>query len=465
MTEQHTDGGKPSGQGAPQPAPKFNPEAPHQRRPKLRPVRGFPVKHENQVLLGLADVQQISDKILYTSPAAQAILPHLNGRKELDSIVAEVGRGLTRPMLETLVAQLDAAGLLEGPNFDALLRRVHEDYESKEHLPPGASGAFADAVVNLALSRQVGAPVSDEERGAHAPAEIAKQLDEWIGEALKDVTDPSFDRLPRAVFAPHIDYPRGWQGYSHVYGRLRVVDRPDRLIILGTNHFGAGTGVTGCDRGFETPLGVCRVAEDALDALKQGLGPENARRLLANRYDHEREHSIEAQLLWAQHVFGPDESGEFPRALGILVHDPAVKGGESYDGNGLGFQPFVDALRTTLADLPGRTLLIASADLSHVGPQHGDPKPLAGTDPEPTAARNRVLNHDREMLDLVAKGKSNELVASMAWMQNPTRWCSIGNIAAAMQATDAGQVRLLQYGAAMDGAGLSLVSCFAGAIF
>jgi AmmeMemoRadiSam system protein B len=446
-------------------APKFDPDASHMNVPKLRPVRGFPYVHEEETYLGLADAQQISDQIMYTTPAAQAILPHLTGEKDIDTIVTEVGKGLTREMLEQLIAQLDSAGLLEGPVFDELLAKVRSDYESSDVLPPGASEMFARMVVNQSLDRTLSEPVSDEELAEHAPAAVAKQFDSWIEAVLKDAEDPSFDQLPHAIIAPHIDYPRGWQSYAAVYGRLRVVDRPDRVIILGTNHFGRGTGVVGCDKGYETPLGTCNLDEAALKALKKELGDSCSDQLLEERYDHEREHSIECQLMWIQHAFGADENGEHVKVLGLLVHDPTVNGGESYDGNGLAYEPFVAALKRTVESLPGRTLVIASADLSHVGPQHGDPKPLAGEDKEIVQARNRVVAHDREMLAHISKGAPDELVSSMAWMQNPTRWCSIGCVSAMLKAVDADDIKMIQYTASMDPQGMSMVTSCAAALF
>jgi len=446
-------------------APKFDPEAAHMNQPKLRPVRGFPFQHEGETLLGLADAQQISDRILYTAPAAQMILPHLNGEKDLDTILGEVGKGLTREMLETFVCQLDQAGLLEGPVFDELLASVRADYESSDLLPPGASEMFTKMAINKSLDRDLGEDVTDEELTEHAQESVAKQFDTWIDEALKDAQDPSFDELPHAIIAPHIDYPRGWQSYASVYGRLRVVDRPDRVIILGTNHFGRGTGVVGCDKGYETPLGACPLDKEALETLRNELGDANSDRLLENRYDHEREHSIECQLMWLQHAFGANEQGEHIKVLGVLVHDPTVNNGESYDGNGLAFEPFAAALKRTIESLPGRTLVIASADLSHVGPQHGDPKPLAGDDKEIAQARNRVVAHDREMLGHVGKGAADELISAMAWMQNPTRWCSIGCLGAMLKVVDADEIKMIQYTASMDPNGLSMVTSCAAAFF
>lgn len=480
--------GKPGGDGAPGNTwPAFDPAAVHQQRPRIRAVRGFAMKQGEQLYLGLADARQVSDKVVFTSPAAQFILPHMSGENTLDEIVRKVNETLeqpqfqaqippagapgaapanrlTRDILEKFIAQLDDAALLEGPGYDALLRKAREDFDSAPNLPPSVTANFADAMV----AAEAGEAVTDEQKAARGPAKLRAAFDTWISEALKDAPDPSFDGLPRAVVAPHIDYPRGWLNYAAVYGRMRVVDRPDRVVILGTNHFGFATGVCACDKGFQTPLGVSPLAEDVLAALKERLGVENATRMLAHRFDHEREHSIELQVAWLQHVFAPSDGGSHVPVFGALVHDPSVKAGKSYDGAGLDMAPFVEALKQALASLPGRTLVVASADLSHVGPQFGDQFAIAGdeeTNPQGVQARNKTIEHDRKMIDFVAKRKPDELVAAMAWQKNPTRWCSVGNLVAALKAVEPSEVRLLNYAAAVDQNGSGMVSTFSAAMF
>lgn len=454
---------------APQP-PKFNPAAVHQQRPKLRPVRGFPAKVGEQVVLGLSDARQISDRVVLTSPAAQTILPLMTGERTIEQIVAEVGRGLTAEMLQGLVAQLDDAGLLFGPTFDSLLAKMRAEFDASTVLPPSATAAFADSLVVQAAAAQAASglagqeaqqaaaaaaqAVTEQQKSEEGPKRLREAMDAWMKAALEKADNPSLDELPRGIIAPHIDYPRGWVNYASIWGRLRVADRPARVVILGTNHFGHATGVAACDKGYESPLGTCEVDEDLARLMREKLGDQ----LFEHRYDHEREHSIELQIPWIQHVLGADESGSYPKVFGVLVHDPAVNNGEPYDGNGVGLMPFVEALREAMGQLPGRTLVVSSADLSHVGPAFGDKQPLAGEAPEAEQFRNKVLQHDREMLELVRQRKPDELVASMAWQQNPTRWCSTGNIVAALLVTQPEEVEILNYAAAMDQQGMGMVS-------
>jgi AmmeMemoRadiSam system protein B len=443
----------------PDPVPPFNPAAAHQQKPKLRPVRVFPAEIEGNTLMGIADARQISPKVVVTHPAAQFVLPLMDGLKGLDEIVKTAARGLTLDILKQLVAQLDDAGLLAGPTADAMLARVHAEFDSQEVLPPGSTAQVADALaMQAAGSQEVFNAMPLEERDALGAKKLGELLDDWIAQSLKDAPNPSLDVLPKAIVAPHLDYPRGWINYGSVYGRLRVVDRPDRVIILGTNHFGESTGVCGCDKGYESPLGTCELDDDLVGTLRRKLGDANATKLFANRFDHEREHSIELQVPWVQHVFGRDSNGKFPKIFGALVHDPTVNNGESYDGNGLAFEPFVAALRETLATLPGKTLIISSADMSHVGPAFGDNVQLAGDGPEVAENRNNVFRSDRDMITMLTERKPDELIAAMSWQGNPTRWCSVGNLVATMKLVNPEKVELLNFSGAMDEQGQALVT-------
>jgi len=445
--------------GGGQEAPRFDPSAPNQQRPRLRPVRGFAAKQGEQVLLGIMDAQQISQKVVFTTPAVQVILPHLTGENDLDKIVENVGQGLTRSMLEQLVAQLDDAGLIEGPTFEEMQAAMRREFDSAENLPPGATAQFADALAMEELGEDAG----EEQLREVGATRLREKFDGWIDQALRDAAKPSFDALPRGVIGPQLDYPRGWVNYANIYGRMRVVDRPDRVVILGTNHFGSGSGVVGCDKGYESPLGVCSLANDFRNALDGALDEQQRERLYEHRFDHEREHSIELHIPWIQHVFA-DAQGAAPTVYAALVHDPARNGGESYDGAGLGIEPFITALRTALEQVDGKTLLIASVDLSHIGPQFGDQTPMRDDNPQSVALRDQAMATDREMLELYSQGKPDEMIASMAWRQNPTRWCSLGAMTTIYRALEPATVEVLNYNTAVDPQGTAFVSSFAGVI-
>jgi hypothetical protein len=53
----------------------------------------------------------------------------------------------------------------------------------------------------------------------------------------------------------------------------------------------------------------------------------------------------------------------------------------------------------------------------------------------------------------------------MAWQQNPPRWCSTGNLVAALKITSPERVEMLNYSAAVDNSGAGMVSSVSGAMF
>jgi predicted class III extradiol MEMO1 family dioxygenase len=442
------------------PLPTFNASAAHHAKPKLRPVRGFAQMVDGQQLLGLADAQQISPKVVITSPAYQLVLPHLNGNNDVDTILALVGNGLERPMLEEFIVRLDDAALIEGPNFDALLAEVREAFDSSDTLPPGPTADFADALVN----QEKQGNATDEDRRTLGPTLLGGILDKWINELMGKVPDPSFDTLPRAVVVPGVDYGRGWINYALVYGRMRVTDRPDRIVLLGVNHFGMATGVAGCDKGFASPLGVSRYDKAFGDALSQALGAASSELLFRHRYDHEREHCIELQMPWIHRVFADVNTGECPPVFAVLLHDPLRNSGKSYDGQGLDLDVFAEGLKKAIAAVPGKTLIVCVADLSHMGPAFGDQVRLLGEEEPTKQFRNSMIQHDRSMLEIVARGAADELLASMMWQQNRTRWGGLGPLVTTMKVLGGAPMKLLNYSAVADPQGATLVSTVAGAI-
>ncbi len=187
--------------------------------------------------------------------------------------------------------------------------------------------------------------------------------------------------------------------------------------------------------------------------------------LYTHRFDHEREHSIELQIPWIQHCLGAAEDGSFVPVYSALVHDPARNGGASYDEQGLGLDAFPDALKAAIAEVGGKTLVVASADLSHVGPAFGDQQALSGETPEAAEARNNVAKQDQELLKLLVEGKADDLVSSLAWQQNPPRWASTGALVAAAKAAPVSRGQLLNYAASMDQQGSAMLTTAAAALF
>jgi AmmeMemoRadiSam system protein B/AmmeMemoRadiSam system protein A len=185
--------------------------------------------------------------------------------------------------------------------------------------------------------------------GVREPA-VAGQFYPADARALKATLDaifksasPAGPERPVALVVPHAGYvysgqiaADGWrQAAAHEY---------DTIVILGTNHTGAGLGRIGVfpGSGLRTPLGVAKV-DQALSAALVKEDPD----CVADAAMHAGEHSLEVQLPFAQRLF--------PRAsvvAAIVASDDA--GAVTRFGRTLG---------RLLAGR--RALIVASSDLSH----------------------------------------------------------------------------------------------------
>jgi len=62
------------------------------------------------------------------------------------------------------------------------------------------------------------------------------------------------------------------------------------------------------------------------------------------------------------------------------------------------------------------------------------------------------------MMSKYLAGDAEEFLSAMRWNKNPTRWCSIGNMAALLQLVQPETIELIDYRQACDEKGQALVS-------
>jgi AmmeMemoRadiSam system protein B len=89
---------------------------------------------------------------------------------------------------------------------------------------------------------------------------------------------------------------------------------------------------------------------------------------------------------------------------------------------------FLDALGETLAAAGRRAVVIAGADLAHVGPRFGDPEPVSPVE------LARVENEDRSMLETVAAGDAEAFFEAAARDGDRRRVCGLSPIYALLRA-------------------------------
>ncbi len=391
----------------------------HLSAPAIRNIHPVPVKQGETKMLALTDPYRLAAETVVVPPQVFQIVRLFDGEQSLEAITSSTGAPPDKIL--SLVEKLDQVGLIWGPTADRLEAETLARFHDTGAFPVRSSGSLGED--------------SDA---------CKAQIDSWFDET----EDPELDHEATAIVAPHLDYDRGWPNYASAYFPWRGAEAPDRIVILGTNHFGHGDGVVMTDIATESPLGRCEIDRQVVEAVAGDLG----RAALVDQIDHVPEHSIELHLPWIQHCFGnvPIVAALIPSPLVEMLKD---------DGARASTGDFVASLGNALAAAGGTTRFVASADLSHVGKQFGEPRPVDDQ------RRFDVERHDREMMSKYIAGDAEEFVQAMQWNNNPTQWCSIGNMAATLQLCQPETIELIDYRQACDDQGLVMVSSCAMAMW
>lgn len=401
-------------------------------RPVLRPVEVYPGHEGGRRVIIVHDPAGMAEGTLTVTPPGLFIMSKCDGEHGLDEICAafaeEFGQPLPRQQLEEMLEQLDAARYLEGPRFQAYFQSLVDAYGAAPARCSGDAASF----------------------GADGDG-----LDGMIARILAGSRRTPADRSDRrlvGLIAPHLDYPRGEPCYADAYATLAAAPRAERFIILGTNHFGRATGPVATRKDFQTPLGTTRTDRGFLARLERRCGVD----LCEHEFDHQREHSVELQVIMLQQILGAENFQIVP----VLCHDPCgPTGTASYDGNGADLRDFAHALGDLIREDPTPTVIIAGADLSHVGHRFGDEEEL-----DETFLRH-IEKQDRQALEHLTAGDEGAFVSVLRDRCNSTRVCSAGCIYALLAALPTADVELLRYHQAADRDSGTGVTCCAAALW
>mgnify|MGYP000406161822 CR=1 FL=1 len=169
--------------------------------------------------------------------------------------------------------------------------------------------------------------------GSHGPGEVASPVERGLDESL-------------GIVAPHAGYEFSGPVAAHAYSWLARFGRPSAVIIIGTNHSGFGPPVAIAKKGrWATPLGAVEINEGLADELLK-----NSSEIKNRTTPFSREHSLEVQLPFLQHLWGSDFS-----FVPICIRD---QGRETAAEVGAAIEEAA----------PAGTIVIASTDFSHYPP-------------------------------------------------------------------------------------------------
>lgn len=390
-------------------------------RPKLRPLSARRFEHQGRNFVALEDPLGVVDNpVLIPIEGYQRVVRHFDGRTTLPEIQIRVLRETAQLIdldeLRNLVAQLDRTMLLEGPTFAAF----HEDYRRGKVRPAAMAGLSypkSEPTLRAQLARFFMHP-----EGSGSPRFPGRRPASSL----------------RGVVCPHIDFQRGGPVYTWAYTTLLEESDADTFVILGVAHQYCRNRFALTSKDFETPLGLVPTDRDYVNRIAAVAGVEYFEDELA----HRTEHSIEFQAVFLRYVLGGRRDFSIVPILVGSFQDLMKAGIDPIESDEV--LRFVEALRMAEASSGRRVAYIGGIDLSHVGPEFGDPDRL---DPE---TLRHVRDFDDAMLERAVENDPEGWFSTAAAVDNRWRVCGLAATYIMLQAMGPAQGRLLRYGQAVD---------------
>jgi AmmeMemoRadiSam system protein B len=375
-------------------------------RPRLRQVEAFPLDHEGDRLLALRDPAGYTPAVALLPLALLEVVSLFDGEHSIEDIQATVfrvrGELVPARAIAHLAEQLDEQGFLEGSRFAARRAAIDRAYLEAPRRPAAhAGGAYAGEAEELRASID----------GFFASAGGAGPI-AWGPEGTPRV---------RGLIAPHIDLHRGGPAYTWAYRDLAERGDADLFVILGTCHAGMEHPFALTRKDFDTPFGPALVDRDVVEAIAARAGQD----CFGSELAHRGEHSIEFQAVFLRYLYAERRDVTIVPVLASFVHEALARGMAPEDDPRV--PRFLDALTEAL-DASGRqAVVIAGADLAHVGPRFGDPEPISA------AELTQLDGEDRAMLETVAAGDASAFFDNAARDGDRRRICGLSPIYALLR--------------------------------
>ena len=344
----------------------------------------------------LRDTQGIAPSHVVLPVDFVPVVARFDGRRTCQEIAREASIELRErvpaDVVVRLATELEDALFVDGPAFREERDRVERTFAEADVRPAShAGGAYHDD-----------------------PKKLARYIDdECLGKAR-----PRDDGRPggtlAALIAPHIDPWRGARCYGTAYSALRdaLPEDAETFVLFGTSHAPMRQPFSVCRKAFATPLGPLEADLAAIDELAAATELD----LFADQLNHKREHSLEFQAFFLKRLLGTRTARIVPILAGLGAQQSSGRSPSAESA----VDRFYDSLRALVEDR--RAVVIAGADLAHVGPRFGDAKPL--TD------RQRTLldETDRESLDHAERLDAESFWRHVVRDLDTRRVCGLGPI-------------------------------------
>lgn len=374
-------------------------------KPKLRDIKFQPAMGRGQQGFILSDPLGINQKTLFMPIYMSFLLNLLDGTRDIGTIKTgfelQTGRIINLSDLELLISRLDEGFLLENDNFHQAYQNAIDDYRASPVRPPILAGSCYP--------------------------EDPEVLKDYIQKCLDQVSDDSGQETEDVVglITPHIDYQRGAKIYAKVWSRARrSLEQAELIVILGTDHVDGKGRITLTRQNYKTPLGVVSTAKDIVEEFADELGDD----AFASELNHRGEHSIESALIWLQYLLGDKTSVVLPILCGSFY--TFIEAGES---------PLKARQIALTIDMINnlyqrkRTIVVAAADLAHLGPEFGDLIPMD------IGGRAKMARDDEELIQVMCQGDAEDFFSFIQKEKDCRHVCGVPPIYIALASMAAAQ--------------------------
>jgi MEMO1 family protein len=358
----------------------------------------------------IRDPFRYSDTTLIIPPVLVPCLQCFDGAQtelEVKAILVRATGDLdTSELAAHLIDTLSRSGFLENEIFERMKDQRQRDF---------AAAPKRDAI----------------HAGGAYPAEI-EPLRVTMGRYMGETPAVQTDGLV-GIAAPHVSPEGGWQSYRAAYGMMSPAYRERTFVILGTSHYGEAERFGLTRKPFVTPLG-----ESALDvALVDWLEQQAAPAIQMEDYCHAVEHSIEFQVLFLQHLYGP-QIRILPILCGPYVRSIYV-GGKPEDNENV--RRFLEALGEMAAREGERLFWVLGIDMAHIGRRYGD----AFTARADQGVMLEIAARDRGRIERVAAGDAEGFWNLVQEKRDDLKWCGSSPLYTFLKAVPQARGNLLRY--------------------
>jgi hypothetical protein len=347
--------------------------------------------HQGQQGILLTDPLGISERRLFVPTALAPLLPLIDGSRDLGALrigfELRTGIPLSPSVIENLISELDISRFVDNALFAQAVRAATDEYrQAKSRLP---------------IMAGISCPGD--------PQELAALLQEHLG-AMADT--PSWAADIKGIISPHIDFPRGGPVYGKAWATAApAVKEAEVVVILGTDHNGGEGEITLTRQSYETPWGIVPTDQEVVDQIAALVG-EDA--VFGGELRHRGEHSVEAALIWAHYLMKARPCRVVPILCGSF--ESFIRQNVS-PSQGRSIAATIEVLRQTANKR--RTIIVAAADLAHVGPAFGDLLPLD------LAARASLEAQDRRLIEVLGKADPEAFFDEIRGDGDQRRICGI----------------------------------------